>query len=121
MTKFQNIYQAALLSGASGNLSVVIVPQAVFAAVPTGTTFTTYPWVSINNVNPLTPYTNTLLVNGPFATTQSVYMAPDITNVRFLNTMNDLTSAGKLTVSVFYEPVNKNWALPVTIAGMTFN
>lgn len=121
MTQFSNVYQVALLSSVAGAASVVIVPQAMFnPAIPVGPTYQFYPWVNLNSTTPLTPFTNNLMVAAPFATTNTTIKAPDITNVRFLNTMNDLQSSGKLIVSVFYEPLAQSWALPLTPANATF-
>lgn len=64
-----------------------------------------YPYLTVNNVNPLTPYLNSANLNnnsGPFSSVAVTVRDADVCNVRFLNTMNDLTSAGKLISSVFY-------------------
>lgn len=121
MTQFSNVYQVALLSSVAGATSVVIVPQGMFnPATPSGATYQFYPWVNINSTTPLSPFTNNLMITAPFATTSTTIKAPDITNVRFLNTMNDLQSSGKLIVSVFYEPLSPGWGLPMTPANATF-
>jgi len=69
---------------------------------PSGVTLSYYPWVTINSTTPLTPFANNLYPVAPFGSTATTIKAPDLTNVRFLNTMNDLQSSGKLITSVFY-------------------
>lgn len=88
-----------------------------------GASLTYYPFLTANNVNPTTPFLNSQNLNsnnGPFKFTSVTVRSPDICNVRFLNTMNDLTSSGKLISSVFYEQISDTWTLPVTTANCTF-
>jgi len=104
MTKFQNVTQEQLVSSASGSCTVVICPQSMFNSIPSnvGSVINYYPWLSVNNVTPLIPFQSDRRVGGPFSATSVVLRAPDVTNVRFVNTMNDLQSSGKLVSSIFY-------------------
>lgn len=123
MTQFTSTSQLTLTSSSSGTLSVVIVPQSVFQPSYTySTTMANYPFVTPNSVNPLTPFTNAANVLwGPFAATTTTTQDVDICNVRFLNTMNDLTSSGKMISSVYYQPPDPTWDLPVTTANASFS
>lgn len=104
MSKFQNTAQRRITSSVSGEVSCVVVPQGLFSPANAASGFGHYPFFVMNNVTPLIPYDGATNIYSPFEsldTTTSV-KAPDICNLRFLNTMNSLVSAGKLTVSVFY-------------------
>lgn len=105
MAKFSNTSQYSLTSSSSGTCVVVIVPQACFVSNPTSASpLQYYNFLTINNVNPTTPMINASLFAGPFASVSSQVgiMAPDVCNVRFINTMSALTSAGKVISSVYY-------------------
>lgn len=115
MCKFMSTMQYTLTSSAAGTLSVVVVPQSMFSpsAIVLGQSF--YPFCVTNNVTPLTPYVNGTAQSAPFTAQDplTTTKAPDIVNMRFLNTMNALTTAGKLIVSIFYEPLSVNWFIPL--------
>jgi len=99
-----NTTQYTLTSSPAGTASIVVCPQSLFSPAPVSNLITFYPYVNINNVNPLTPLANAITFPGPFASQESTtsLKAPDICNVRFINTMNALTSSGKAIISVFY-------------------
>lgn len=104
MAKFMNTTQYTVTSSPAGTASIVVCPQSLFSPVPVGNPLAYYPYVNINNVNPSTPYANSIMSPGPFASQDSTtsLKAPDLCNVRFINTMNALTSSGKAIISVFY-------------------
>lgn len=58
------------------------------------------------------------LLNGPFQTNAAFISTndTDVCNVRFLNTMNSLTSAGRVTSSIYYSSPNNTFALPYSAA-----
>lgn len=103
MAKFMNTSQYSITSSPTGTASIVISPQSIFSPIPVNGGGA-YPHVCINNVNPLTPWLNGNYSPGPFWTQDPTtsLKAPDLCNVRFINTMNSLTSSGKLILSVFY-------------------
>lgn len=116
MAKFMNTMQVNLNSSPNGTLSVVVNPQSMFSPEDATSGIGFYPYVIVNSVNPLTPFVNNQSVKGgPFSSQDSLtsLKAPDVCNLRFINTMNSLVSSGKLTVSVFYEPLDNNWFLPL--------
>lgn len=67
MAKFMNTTQYTVTSSPAGTASIVITPQSLFSPAPVSNLLTFYPYVNINNVNPLTPYSNAITFPGPFA------------------------------------------------------
>lgn len=74
-----------------------------------------FPYITTNNVNPLRPFFNSTTIAGPFQSQDNLtsLKAPDVCNVRFINTMNSLTSSGKVISSIYYEPLDTTWFLPL--------
>lgn len=77
-----------------------------------------YPFCSVNNLNVGSPFvgaTSTLLFNGPFLAQANnvTTFTTDLFTVSYLNTMNALTSSGKMIVSTFKAAPNATWNLPL--------
>lgn len=104
MSKFQNTTQRRVVTSVAGDVTCLIVPQGQFSPATVAAGNGHYPFYLMNNVTPLIPFDGATSIFSPFENldTTTSLKAPDITNVRFINTMNSLTSAGKLTVSIFY-------------------
>lgn len=54
------------------------------------------------------------ILDGPFQTNGGFISTndTDVCNIRFLNTMNSLTSAGRMTSSIYYSAPNNTFTLP---------
>lgn len=104
MAKFQSTQEVTLTSSTTGVVSVVVVPQAMYSSNGNVSGQDHYPYICTNNINPLRPYHNSGTTAGPFLSQDALISlrAPDICNLRFINTMNSLTSSGKLISSIFY-------------------
>lgn len=80
------------------------MPQGMYSPNANVTGQNHYPYICTNNINPMRPYYNSGTTAGPFQSQDALISlrAPDVCNLRFINTMNSLTSSGKLISSIFY-------------------
>lgn len=78
--------------------------------------------MAVQNSSATQPYktldTTMTLLDGPFQANAAFISTndTDVCNVRFMNTMNSLTSSGRMTSSIYYSSPNATFALPYSAA-----